>query len=350
MPDAPPRPPTLTMACLFVGMVSLFALLSVIDTLSTWTSLDTQQGLRTMIEDSGASLSSVSIDDLLAGLRVALFALVPITVSGVVLAIFAMRGDRPARVLLTALCAFGFLFYAALGIAGVLSSALLLASAFMLWSRDARRWYALKNGLPTPSLPTAPRPDPFAPRSSDVPPAQQSPRAPFAPVHPAAVAPAATPIDPITADRRPAGVLVAALVTGLGSLAALGGGLALLAMSTIGESVFREGIQDSRFLDEYLKSVDISVDTMLRIYLVTAIVIAALGLLGAVVGGLLLTRTRFALVAARTMSIVAIAVSILTLPLGLFHGFAAGYVLWLLFQPVNVAWFTRSGSPPPTRG
>ena len=89
---------------------------------------------------------------------------------------------------------------------------------------------------------------------------------------------------------------------------------------------------------------------MLRIYLVTAIVIAALGLLGAVVGGLLLTRTRFALVAARTMSIVAIAVSILTLPLGLFHGFAAGYVLWLLFQPVNVAWFTRSGSPPPTRG
>lgn len=350
MPDAPPRPPSLTMACLFVAIASAMVLIELVAVLSSWTSLDVQDALREGLRDPMLQDLGISTDRMIEVLRVAAYAFVPVAAAGLVFSIYAMRGHRTSRVILTVLCGFGFFVFAATGIAGILPAALLLASGFMLWSRDARRWYALKNGSPLPAeSAVAARPDPFATRPGTPPTTQQQLPAAVAP-RPEFVHPAAAPVDPAAADRRPTGVLVAGIVTVIGSLSTLGFGLLMLAVSTVGETAFRQAVRDSEFMSDYLRSANISVDTMLQIYLVGGIVLVVLGVLGSVAGALLLARRRVGLHATRVMCVVTLLASVPTVPLGLVTGGAAVYVLVLLLKPVNVAWFTRSGSRPPTRG
>ncbi|MEH3033217.1 MAG: hypothetical protein PGN07_04040 [Aeromicrobium erythreum] len=367
MPDAaPPRPPSLTMACLLIALVSVLLLLDVVAVLGSWTSLATQEGLRSYLRPLG--LRGDDLAQALGVLKVLLFLAVPLTVSGAVLAVYAMRGHEVSRILVTGVAAVGFLFLAGLGLGGILSAAMLGFGVVSLWSVDARRWFAVKNGRPAPVAagrpqpPGAPaRPDPFAPQPpSGQPPSGQPPSGQPPSDQPTSTLPAAAghptaPVHPAATrmrgpDDRPRSVLVSAGLTVAGSLGAIAFGLLFVGLSTVGAGAMRRSVRESAFLRDYLRTVGLTVDDLVAIYLGLGVGLAVLGLLGTAAGGLLLARRRAGLHGVRVLSVVTVVVSALTIPFGLVTGAAAIYVLVQLLKPEVVAWFTRPGPPPPTRG
>ena len=232
MTSKAPRPPAVTSACLFVGLSSALLLYYVVSWLTSWNSLDMQEVRSDLAGELGVSAGQVG-----SVLRPVLVVLVAVLVSGAVGAIYAARGDRPSRVLVTGVAGTtALVFLTTGGVLGLLPGAFAVAAIVQLWGRDARRWFAVVNGREVPPEPVRPAAQhPAVQHPAAQPPAGQPP----AGQHPAGQPPAAPPDPqvwpqqwaqhpqqpwrpPVDPRRAPQPVRTLLLVTIIASAAALG--------------------------------------------------------------------------------------------------------------------------------
>ena len=201
--SAPPRPPAVTSACLFVGLSSALLLVYVIGWLTSWQSLEMQK-LHRQVADVVGTQDVAMVADVL---RFVLYGMVVVLVSGVVGAVYASRGDLASRVLVTIVAAVtAFMFLTSGGLLGILPGVFAVAAIVQMWGRDARQWFAIVNGREVPDLPPAPAVAPQQQQQQWVP--------------------------PLPANGRPPAAGTAVLVTLIASFAALGGSLLFLLLYT----------------------------------------------------------------------------------------------------------------------
>ncbi len=144
------RPTAVTLACAGAAFAAVVVLTSTIGLLADWGSLELQEVVTEVIDEAGLA-GSVSLETALAWLHAWFYVVVVLAVAVLVLAVYTARGDRPSRIALTVLCAFGGLTGAMFG--AILPGIVLIAATFMLWWPEARVWFDLKNGrTPSPQL------------------------------------------------------------------------------------------------------------------------------------------------------------------------------------------------------
>lgn len=144
------RPPAVTLACAGAAFAALLVLISTIGLLADWGSLELQEVVTEVIDEAGLA-GSVSLDTALAWLQAWFYVVVVLAVAVLVLAAYTVRGDRPSRIALTVLSAFGGLAGAMFG--AIIPGIVLIAATFMLWWPETRVWFDLKNGrTPSPQL------------------------------------------------------------------------------------------------------------------------------------------------------------------------------------------------------
>ncbi|MDR7085164.1 hypothetical protein J2X11_000003 [Aeromicrobium panaciterrae] len=151
------RPPSVTMACIFIGLTSLIVFGSVTSALSNWGSIELQDGVRDVLDDPAFDGVDLTVSQAIEWLRRAAYAVVVLTIAGVVFAVFTTRGDRISRVSLTVMCGLAFVGFIGIGgLAGMLPAVLAVVCATQLWSPDSRAWFDAKNGVVRPAVPPVP--------------------------------------------------------------------------------------------------------------------------------------------------------------------------------------------------
>ncbi|TCI99513.1 hypothetical protein [Aeromicrobium sp. IC_218] len=343
MNDKPlPRPPKVTVACLFIGLTCGFLLLQFISTLSQWGSIELQEQVAEALD--GPVGVDLSVDTVLSWLRVLLNVLAAGAAAGIVLAVYAARGHQASRVLLTVTAALLALVFVSVGLLGLLPAAFAIGCAFYLWSPEARTWYAAKNGRVT-AAPTPPRPDPFA-----APPAgatADSQRTAVTPAGPPAPQQAQQPypVQPwrgpaATAARRPASVLTAAIVmlSSAGVVAAVAGLNALLYLVSPDEYV--RLLQDQPLMADSVRELNTDAETLARWMFIGCSILTVVSLLGALAGGLLLARVKGSRVFALVMCAVTFVVGLAAVPMGWPWAAAAALVVWWITRQDARAWLS----------
>lgn len=338
MNDKPlPRPPKVTVACLFIGLTCGFLLLQFISTLSQWGSIELQEQVAEALD--GPVGVDLSVDTVLSWLRVLLNVLAAGAAAGIVLAVFAARGHQASRVLLTVTAALLALVFVSVGLLGLLPAAFAIGCAFYLWSPEARTWYAAKNGRVT-AAPAPARPDPFA-----APPAGATPDAQRTAVAPAG-APAPQPGPPAqpwtgpAGPRRPQSVLTAAIVmlSSAGVVAGVAGLNALLYLVSPDEYV--KLLEQQPLMTDSVRELDTDAETLARWMFVGCSALTVLSLLGVLAGALLLTRVKGARVFALVMCAVTFVVGLAAVPMGWPWAAAAALVVWWITRQDARAWLS----------
>lgn len=331
MPDAPRRPSSVTLTCVFVGVGCALLLVNLVSALSSWGSIPLQDAVRDALEREPARELGLTMDQALDYLRYAAWVGVVLTVSGGVFAVYAARGHRVSRVMLTVLCGLAFLVFAASGLPGLLPAAFAGVCAWSLWTPEARRWFDQVAGKDVPPLPSTTshahiRADPFG----GTPPGSAAPSPPTAP---AAGEQVARP-----ARRRPKSVQIAVVTTivscvmvGLFSL------LALL-VSTLGADFYRTAMEQQGTTGMFQLS-DAEVDRAFSVLRVVAPIWLALSVAGLVAAILTARRSRGGAVALVVTASLAIVASVpALLPFGLVSIGLAILVIVQVRRPDARAW------------
>ncbi len=343
MPDAPRRPTPVTLACLFVGFSAVLLVLNLMTVLGDWGSLDMQEGLKPVLETEPISGTELTMDQLLAYLRIAAQVVVALSIAAGVFAIYTARGHEPSRWILTVMLVLGALLFVLTGVAGILPGALALLCATTLWSRDARRWFALKNGRPVPPTPAQK--------------AEGATAVPHHPSQPAAGGAAAAPTAQLTATGAPApatppagparrpGAVEAAVWTAFGTsaLVAAMGVVGLLAF-TVGADVYRQALEEPGLMKDFLDGSGMSIDEFFTSSRYMTIVWIALGSMGALAALWARTGRRAGRLALIVMCGVTIATSLVFTVAGVPTIALAVLVLVLLNRQPAKAWFAARSS------
>ena len=90
------RPPSVTMACVFIGLTSLIVFFSLTSALSSWGSIALQDAVRDVLKDPAFSSTSVTVAEVLRWLRWAAYGVVVVSIAGIVFAVFTARGAPAA--------------------------------------------------------------------------------------------------------------------------------------------------------------------------------------------------------------------------------------------------------------
>nr|MDQ6935583.1 hypothetical protein [Actinomycetota bacterium] len=157
--DTATRPRQVTVGGWFVVASAVFLVISVFDSMAALHSVDVRaQIARALSSGSGRSLG-VSVDQAQSIIRVVLMLAGAGGAAAVVLGVFVLQRNKPARVVL------GIMMLPVLlgaPFSGVFPSALLIGSTLLLWSRPARDWFAGRPPLATARrVAAAPRPSPL---------------------------------------------------------------------------------------------------------------------------------------------------------------------------------------------
>ncbi|WP_375001771.1 hypothetical protein [Aeromicrobium sp. CTD01-1L150] len=345
MPEAPRRPASVTLACLFVGFSSLLILVNLMSLLGDWGSLSMQEGLESVLETEPLASSSLTMDQLLTWLRIAAQAVVVLAVAATIFAIYAARGHEASRWVLTVLLGLGALVFAASGFAGLLPGVVTVLCAMALWTRDARRWFAEKNGRPVPQKLRPGRgqaPPAAQPPASSQGPGQSTPGqgAPTVGVQTQAPSDAASP----AAGRRPRALEIAVWLTVIScAVAAVVGVLGLVAL-TLGEDAYRQSLEEPGFVRDVLQGSGWTTDAMILFLRLATAGWVVLGVIGAVVALWARSGQRAGWVALLVMSIVGIVASVLFLPAGVLNLAAAIVVLVQLNKRQTRQWVAARSS------
>lgn len=328
-----PRPPKVTLACLFVGLTCGFLVLSIMSTLSDWGSVELQEALADALD--GPVELELSVGTLMTWLRWLLTAVAAAAAGGIVLAVYTARGHQGARIALTVLAGLLALFFASSGLLGLLPAAFAFGCAFYLWSPESRAWFDAKNGR-VPAATEPARPDPFAAPAAGAAPVDAA----HGPASPATYpGPGPTTARPVVAARRPAPVLVAGVVTlvASGLVAAVAGLNALLYLSSPGE--YERLLADQPVADQAVEQLGVSVETLARGMFVGCTLLALLALVGVLAGALVLAGLRAGRVLALVASGLTVPLALVLFPVGLPWAVSAALVLWWLTRPEARAWF-----------
>jgi hypothetical protein len=145
------------MACVFVGLTSLIVFGNVASALTNWGSIELQDAVRDALDDPGLDGVDLTVPQVVEWLRRAAYAVVALSIAGVVFAVFAARGHRSSRVSLTVMCGIAFVGFIGLGgLAGMLPAVLAVVCAMQLWSPESRAWFDAKNGVARRVVPLVP--------------------------------------------------------------------------------------------------------------------------------------------------------------------------------------------------
>ena len=321
-----PRPPAVTMACLFVAGSSFLMLIALVQALSNWGTIEMQEALRptlTRLHDQGVDVGMAELLDVLHWIGLGGVLLL---VAGMVFAIYAFRGDQFSRIGTTVLAVILGVLVVSLGAFGILQAVFLLVAAVTLWTPDARQWFASRRGAVEGAAP-AERPAP----------AESEPSAGAwpAPQPGTAASVVETPTPTVRATRRPGAVLAAGLVTVIGS--ALAGGFAGLyvLIYSVARDDYVQMVKDGPFADWYSPG---ELDDALRIAFWACLVILPLALAGLAAGISLLARLRVGRAATLALSWITAAVGVVLIPFGLLGTGAAVAVIVLLNRDESRAW------------
>jgi hypothetical protein len=330
---AVPRPPSVSMACLFVGLSCVLLLTNVLSLLGSWNSLEVQEALGDALDDPRIADAGLSQAQASEWLRRGLLAVVVVLIAGVVFAVFASRGHAPSRIYLSVLSVVAAVAFVAFGgLLGLLPATLAMMCAVQLWSHESRTWFAVKNGrTPPPARTPAPAPVMAAPGGGA---GAWSPD-PAAPVvGPSAGSPAAPPAG------RPAAVMTAGLITvGAAGIVAFMSAM-ILAVYAFAREEFMQAQAESPARDmfgltqaELEQSLDSSV-AMFSVFL-------PLSVLALVAGTALLMNRGWGRWLTLALAYVTVPLGILTL-VGIPWTAAAIVVIVLLRRPDVREWFVRT--------
>src|SRR5689334_22079623 len=110
------------MSCVFVAITAFLSLTELITALMDWGTVTMQTGLRSILRQMATAGLELSMPEALRLLRLAALALVPLSVAAMVFAVYALRGDRPSRVMTTVLAAVAAILSLPAGLFGILQA------------------------------------------------------------------------------------------------------------------------------------------------------------------------------------------------------------------------------------
>lgn len=330
----PARPQKVTSACLFVGLSSTLLLFYVVSWLTSWNSLEVQDGLRDVLTDADVAAAGVSVQGTIDALRVVLMVLVVPLVAGVVFAVYAARGHAQSRVMLTGVAALSALaFVVTGGFIGLIPAAFAVAAVVQLWSRESRIWFAEVNGRDVPAAlvrteaPTEPpRPDPFA---AGPPPAESAVQ------QPATWQPPAESWQP-PASGPPSSVRMLCLVTAISAGIALAASAAYVAAYLLARDPLTQAQLDSPFRS-MMDSTDAEIVDAMRVAAVVCGITVALGSAALGATWLVLRGRGVGHFALTVLAGVTVLMGVFTL-VGLPWAVTAGWVIVLLRRRESRTW------------
>jgi len=328
--SATPRPTAVTLACVFVGFSAFVLLLNLVQALSEWGTIEMQDGLEptlTTLRERGFDLS---MGELLGTLRWVGLVCVLLLVAAIVFSFYAARGDQVSRIGITVMAVVTGLLIVPFGWVGLLQAMFMFTAAFMLWSPDARRWYTALHAPAGDALPPGLGGPAQTDTSTDVD-QQANPWA--APAQ--SVPTVESPPPPPRSTHRPRAVLVAGLVTVLGS--ALAGGLSGLFLLVYGfaRNEYITLVQEGPFADMFSPG---ELDDALRAAFWACLVMLPLAAAGFAAGLSLLARLPIGRVATLALAWITAAAGVLLVPFGLLGTGAAVAVIVLLNRDESRAW------------
>ncbi|MGI9157094.1 MAG: hypothetical protein ACR2FG_10715 [Marmoricola sp.] len=377
-PASQTRPRQVTMAAWVGGGASLAMLLTVGDLMSKLNTVDLRESVAAFLSTGGGTSLGVDLDQALLLARIGLLVTGATSAATLVLAVFASRRDRSARIAMSVLAL-------PLLVCGVFVDPFLagfvVAAAVLLWTRPASDWFAGRTPRAQPAAEVPSRQIDRPPRPSDLPPSdlpsagsdQQPPPAPapYAPSYGEPTTPGLPPAQGIShqpaanqpvADQphravtaRPRQVTTACLVTWAGA-----GFAALMMVATL------FALQSQTLLDELrnriasdakLSRVDMTFDELVLTTRVVAVLMLLWALGAVVLAGFAFRRQAWARIAltvsAGAAAILGLMASI-TFPGFLVVSVAAVAAVILLFHRDSSRWYAgaraeRPVQPPPTQ-
>jgi len=343
--SAAPRPPAVTLACGFVGFSAFLLLVSLIQALGDWGTIEMQKSLQPTLSTLSDRGFDLSMGDLLGTLRWMGLGCVLLLVAGIVFAVYASRGDQVSRVGSTVMAVIIGLLVLPFGWIGLLQAMFLLGAGAMLWSADARQWYAtrlapsgkeLPPGIGGPSPTEAGGADSatYPDAATDPPP---SPNLLAAPVQ--RVPTIEESVPPERSTHRPRAVFAAGLVTVIGS--SLVGGFAALYLLFYGfaRDEYVQIVLNGPFADMF--SAD-ELEEAMRSVFWGCVVLLPLAVAGFAAGFSLLARLPRSrpLTLALAWITAVVGVVLVPVPLGLLGAGTAVAVTVLLNRDESRAWTT----------
>jgi hypothetical protein len=142
MTDSAPRPRQVTVASIIAGLGAVLVLINIFAVMADWGSASVREEVENALEDGPFGPASISVDTALEMLRIMLMIVAAGCVAAVVFAVYTVRRHRAARIGLTVLAGAWALLSLALGLAGLLLAAIAVGCVVLLWSAEARKWFA----------------------------------------------------------------------------------------------------------------------------------------------------------------------------------------------------------------
>jgi hypothetical protein len=368
MAESAPRPRQVTLASVVAGVGASLVLVNIFSVMADWGSASVREEVEDALDGGPLGPAEISVDTALNLLRIMLMVVASGCVAAVVFAVYTIRRHRAARIGLTVLAGGWAVLSLALGLAGLLLAAIAVGCVILLWSAEARTWFAAGTpsrvaaaGAPIPPPPNAtsakgtptamstpPPPDEPEPTTWGTPSDQESsasspepkpysgygppPAGGYVPPPPGAMPP---PVPaPIVPTSRPGTLTAAGVITVVMS------GIAFLATGIMALVflVSRDTLEDSEDLQQLAIDSDISVSDLVTVIGVMCVV-AALFAAAALVLGVLLLQNKRVRVALVVVTSIAIVMSLLAFPLGLLWVLAEVLVIVFLFVGGAGAWF-----------
>lgn len=308
----PAQPSVVRTATILMVVSAVLTIVEAVSTLQNIGSVDTVDALNKALSMGWAQSANISITTLQDALRVAANVSAVLAAAVGVLAVFAYRGSRQARVGLAVLAVPVLI---ACLMAGGYAGVGMVVGIPMLWSSTARPWFAA------------------APAASAVTPVRTLPAG--------VPAPPAAPVPPMARPPRvTAAGVVAFLLSALASVGGLLGGIGLATLQ--GRADLRQSVVDRLHAEHVNLSLD-DLDRYLTAATVAAAVVAVLGLLGVLSAILVLRGSRRGRIALIVLSSFCAVVSLIAISsvISLIWLVGSLSVIFALGSADAAAWFKQ---------
>lgn len=349
-------------------------------------SIDMRQSVSDAMSSGPLNTTGISVDTVLGWMRWVLTAGTIVAACAVIFSIYAWRGHRPSRVIVTVWAGIAALFFLAGGMWGILPAAFCIYCAVVLWTGDVRRWFALVNGAQEDAEGEqatsqaqrgsqesgSPYSQAQQPPQAQPPPQAQQPTGSEPQHEPTGQQQAGQPDDPflrppqtVSAEqiqtpgqisaqpetagqhagapsgsvaRRPQPVVAAGIVALVGAVpVALVCGINALYAILAADSYTRI-LRDSAFLRDSLESIGMDATSFVQVVAVFCSIATVASVLAIVAATGLLLNQRWSLWMMRILTMFTIVFGLLGFPIGLVWVAAAVAVLILLFRPSVGRW------------
>lgn len=308
------QPNVVRAATILIVVSAVLAILESVTTLRNIGSTETVDALNKALSMGWARSSHLSVTTLQETLRIAANVAAVLAAAAGVLGLFAGRGSRQARIGLAVLSL--PVFFACL-MAGGYAGLGVVVGIGMLWSRNARPWFA-PAGSPSVPLPAVGAQEPVD----------------GAPVPPAPAVPTARP------SRVTAAGVVAIVLSSLAGVGGLLGGIGLAVLQ--GRPDLRQNAVDRLHAEHFSLSLA-DLDRYLTAMTIVSAGIGLLGLLGVLAGVLVLRGSRWGRIALIVLSAVCAVISLISITsiISLVWLVGSLSVIFGLGAPESAAWFKQ---------